>query len=183
LDGRNDFCRLVIDCSPISSHTPAIERVFYCLENAMLNASRGVRNRNPGNIDFKPRNDWQGQIGLEIGVPSPRFVLFDSPENGIRALAKLLLNYCGKDGMPGIGAPGIDTVRETINRWAPGNENDTESYINAVAHAVGVEPGQSIDIRKPAVLTGMVTAIIAHENGGNPYAPATIAEGVRRALA
>lgn len=149
----------------------------------MPNASRGVRNRNPGNIDFNPRNDWQGQLGLEIGVPSPRFALFDSPENGIRALGKLLINYRGKDGMPGIGAPGIDTVRETISRWAPGTENDTESYIKAVARAVGVEPNQPIDIRKSSVLGGMVAAIIVHENGGNPYAPATIAEGVRRALA
>ncbi|WP_311969359.1 structural protein P5 [Pseudomonas baltica] len=149
----------------------------------MPNASRGVRNRNPGNIDFNPRNDWQGQLGLEVGVLSPRFALFDSPENGIRALGKLLINYRGKDGMPGIGAPGIDTVRETISRWAPGNENDTEAYIKAVAHAVGVESNQPIDIKKPAVLVGMVTAIIIHENGGNPYAPATIAEGVRRALA
>lgn len=149
----------------------------------MPNASRGVRNRNPGNIDFNPRNDWQGQLGLEIGVLSPRFALFDSPENGIRALGKLLINYRGKDGMPGIGAPGIDTVRETISRWAPGNENDTEAYIKAVARAVGVESDQPIDIKKPAVLAGMVTAIIIHENGGNPYAPATIAEGVRRALA
>ncbi|MGI4841017.1 MAG: structural protein P5 [Janthinobacterium lividum] len=149
----------------------------------MPNASRGVRNRNPGNIDFNPRNDWQGQLGLEVGVPSPRFALFDSPENGIRALGKLLINYRGKDGMPGIGAPGIDTVRETISRWAPGNENDTEAYIKAVARAVGVGSDQAIDIKKPAVLAGMVTAIIIHENGGNPYAPATIAEGVRRALA
>lgn len=149
----------------------------------MPNTSRGVRNRNPGNIDFNPRNDWQGQLGLEVGVLSPRFALFDSPENGIRALGKLLINYRGKDGMPGIGAPGIDTVRETISRWAPGNENDTEAYIKAVARAVGVESNQPIDIKKPAVLTGMVTAIIIHENGGNPYAPTTIAEGVRRALA
>jgi len=149
----------------------------------MSSGNRGIRNNNPGNIDYNPRNDWQGQVGLELGVPQPRFAVFDSPENGIRALGKLLINYRGKDGMPGIGGTGIDTVRETIGRWAPGNENDTESYIKAVARAVGVETSQSIDIRKLAVLTSMVTAIIAHENGGNPYAPATIAEGVRRALA
>lgn len=149
----------------------------------MSSGNRGIRNNNPGNIDYNPRNDWQGQLGLELGVTKPRFARFDSPENGIRALGKLLINYRGKDGMPGIGAPGIDTVRETISRWAPGTENDTEAYIKAVARAVGVESNQPIDIKKPAVLTGMVTAIIAHENGGNPYAPATIAEGVRRALA
>jgi hypothetical protein len=149
----------------------------------MSSGNRGIRSHNPGNIDYNPRNQWQGQLGLELGVAKPRFARFDSAENGIRALAKLLINYRGKDGMPGVGAPGIDTVRETISRWAPGSENDTEAYIRAVAKSVGVGPNDSIDIRHRQTLTRMVAAIIAHENGGNPYAPATVAEGVRRALA
>ncbi|KFE50154.1 structural protein P5 [Pseudomonas syringae] len=144
---------------------------------------RGLRNNNPGNIDYNPRNDWQGQLGIEAGVTKPRFARFDSPENGIRALAKLLINYRGKDGMPGIGLQGIDTVRETINRWAPSVENNTEAYIKQVSAAAGVMPNESITIRDPRILLAVVTAIITHENGGNPYAPAVIAEGVRRALA
>jgi len=149
----------------------------------MATATRGVRNNNPGNIDFNPRNKWQGQIGLEEGVSRPRFARFDTPENGIRALGKLLINYRGKDGQPGLGGTGIDTVRETITRWAPGNENDTEAYIRAVAQAAGVDPNEVIDIKALPVLLAVTTAIIRHENGGNPYAPAVIAEGVRRALA
>lgn len=143
--------------------------------------SRGVRNNNPGNIDFNPRNDWQGQLGIEPGDKG-RFAVFDSPENGIRALAKLLLNYRGKDGMPGMGKPGIDTPLEFINRWAPSSENDTQSYASAIAKRLGVGVRDSIDIAKPDVLAVAVTGIIVHENGGNPYAAAIIAEGVRRAL-
>ncbi len=146
-------------------------------------AARGIRNNNPGNIDYNPRNAWQGQLGLEKGVAKPRFARFDSPENGIRALAKLLINYRGKDGMPGVGGKGIDTVLETINRWAPGNENDTSAYAKAVAQRIGVQIADVIDIRDPQVLRGMVTAIIGHENGGNPYPATIINEGVRRALA
>lgn len=145
--------------------------------------TRGVRNNNPGNIDFNPRNAWQGQLGLELGVLKPRFARFDTPENGIRALGKLLLAYRGKDGMLGVGGLGIDTVREIINRWAPGSENDTEAYIGAVAKALGVQPNQVIDVRLPATLRGLVVAIIRHENGGVPYQGAVIDEGVRRALA
>lgn len=148
-----------------------------------MSTPRGVRNNNPGNIDFNPRNAWQGQLGLELGVPRPRFARFDVPENGIRALAKLLLNYRGKDGMPGVGGPGIDTVRETINRWAPGHENDTVAYIAAVAGALGVEPESVIDVHRPQVLRALVVEIIKHENGRQPYADAVIDEGVRRALA
>ncbi len=114
--------------------------------------ARGVRNNNPGNIDFNPRNDWVGQLGLEQGVAKPRFARFDEPENGIRALAKLLINYRGKDGMPGVGGKGIDTVLETINRWAPSNENDTQAYAGAVAKRLDVRTTDPINIKDPATL-------------------------------
>ena len=147
-----------------------------------MTTPRGVRNRNPGNIDYNPRNAWQGQLGLEEGVAKPRFARFDHPENGIRALGKLLINYRGKDGMPGVGGKGIDTVLETINRWAPSNENDTQAYASAVARRLGVKPTDPISIKDPVTLRGMVLSIIIHENGGNPYPQAIIDEGVRRAL-
>ncbi|MBI6911662.1 structural protein P5 [Pseudomonas palleroniana] len=148
-----------------------------------MTTPRGVRNNNPGNIDYNPRNAWQGQLGLEVGVPSPRFARFDTPENGIRALGKLLINYRGKDGMPGVGGPGIDTVRETITRWAPGNENNTDAYITAVARRLGVNANDVIDVRKLATLRVMVTSIISHECAGFAYPEAVLAEGLRRALA
>ncbi|WP_028698214.1 MULTISPECIES: structural protein P5 [Pseudomonas putida group] len=144
---------------------------------------RGVRNRNPGNIDFNPRNAWQGQLGLEEGVAKPRFARFDEDENGIRALGKLLLNYRGKDGMPGVGKPGIDTPIEFISRWAPSTENNTTAYAQAIAKRLGVGVRDSIDISNPRVLRETIVGIIVHENGGNPYPPAIIDEGVRRALA
>ncbi|WP_421552286.1 structural protein P5 [Pseudomonas yamanorum] len=147
-----------------------------------MTTPRGVRNNNPGNIDYNPRNAWQGQLGLEVGVPSPRFARFDTPENGIRALGKLLINYRGKDGTPGVGGPGIDTVRETITRWAPGNENNTEAYIAAVARRLGVNANDVIDVRKPATLGVMVASIIGHECAGFAYPEAVLAEGLRRAL-
>jgi hypothetical protein len=144
---------------------------------------RGVRNNNPGNIDFNPRNAWQGQLGIEEGVAKPRFARFDQAENGIRALGKLVINYRGKDGLPGVGEKGIDTVLETISRWAPSSENDTQAYAAAVAKRIGVRPTDPINIKDPATLRGMVLGIIVQENGGNPYPDQVIDEGVRRALA
>ncbi|MCQ9423387.1 structural protein P5 [Pseudomonas sp. LJDD11] len=148
-----------------------------------MTVPRGVRNCNPGNIDYTPRNPWIGQLGLELGVLHPRFARFDSAENGIRALGKLLLNYRGKDGLPGIGGPNIDTVRETISRWAPGNENDTEAYIRAVAGKLGVRDNDIIDVRQPRVLRIMVGSIIAHECANYRYPDEVFDEGIRRALA
>ncbi|WP_341522222.1 structural protein P5 [Pseudomonas sp. G.S.17] len=146
-----------------------------------MTIARGLRNNNPGNIDYNPRNNWQGQLPPDPAIEK-RFARFDTPENGIRALAKLLINYRGKDGMPGVGLQGIDTVRETINRWAPSVENNTDAYVKAVSVEAGVLPNESIDIRDRRILLGVVTAIIKHENGGNPYSQAVIQEAVRRAL-
>jgi hypothetical protein len=148
----------------------------------MPSVTRGVRNNNPGNIDYNPRNQWQGQLAPDPAIEK-RFARFDTAENGIRALAKLILAYRGKDGMPGIGSTGIDTVREVISRWAPGVENDTESYIKAVAAGVGAQPNQPIEIRNFRTLIALTTGIIKHENGGVPYSPEVIADGVQRALA
>lgn len=148
-----------------------------------ITSTRGIRNNNPGNIEYSPRNGWQGQVGLEVGVLKPRFARFDSPENGIRALGKLLIGYRLRGGVPGVGGAGIDTVREAISRWAPGSENDTAAYIGDVARALGVRPDQPVDMGRPDILRALVVAIIHHENGGVPYRAAVIDEGVRRALA
>lgn len=136
--------------------------------------TRGVRNRNPGNIDYNPANDWQGQLKPDPAVET-RFARFDSPENGIRALGKLLQTYQRKYG--------LKTVKAIITRWAPAAENDTAAYVRAVELNTGTRPGAEVDLRAPGVLQGFVKAIIHHENAGYAYPDAVLAEGVRRALA
>lgn len=135
---------------------------------------RGIRNNNPGNIDYNPRNDWQGQVGIERGVPKPRFAEFIDPQSGIRALGKLIRAYQNKHG--------LKTIEQIISRWAPSNENNTRAYAEAVAKAVGVTAHANINVNRIAILRPLVEAIIRHENGGNPYKNGEIDEGVRRAL-
>ena len=139
--------------------------------------TRGVRNNNPGNIDYNKANDWHGQIGLEIkvGKSTPRFARFDTPENGIRALGKLLLTYQRRHG--------LKTIEQIISRWAPSVENNTRLYIDAVAKAMQTAADADIDLGSVGMLRPMVEAIIRHENGYNPYMHGEIDEGVRRALA
>lgn len=138
--------------------------------------TRGVRNNNPGNIDYNPRNDWQGQIGIEpkVGSSKPRFALFDTPENGIRALGKLIRAYQNKHG--------LKTIEQIIARWAPSTENNTRAYAEAVAKAVGVTAHANINVNTVTMLRPLVEAIIRHENGYDPYPSAVIREGVTRAL-
>lgn len=138
---------------------------------------RGIRNNNPGNIDFSKANDWLGQLPFDPAIES-RFARFDSPQHGIRALAKTLLSYQRKHG--------LKTVRAMIGRWAPASENNTTAYARAVETRLlaehGVPPGADIDLQSRALLVCLVQAIIHHENGANPYTPALVEEGVAKAF-
>lgn len=116
---------------------------------------RGLRNNNPGNIE----NNGIPWDGLSSRQTDSRFYQFESPEWGIRALGKILLNYQRHHG--------IDTVRGIVNRWAPPIENDTAAYVAAVARRVGVEPDEPINVAR--VLPALTAAIIKHENGIQPY--------------
>lgn len=138
-----------------------------------MSATRGVRNNNPGNIDYNKANKWKGQLP-PIPAIEARFARFDTPENGIRALTKLLLTYQNKHG--------LKTVKAIINRWAPSVENDTAAYVRAVERSTGTAPGAEVDLRDPVVMKGFVRAIIHHENAGYEYPQAILDEGVRRGL-
>lgn len=138
---------------------------------------RGIRNNNPGNIDFSKANDWLGQLPFDPAIES-RFARFDSPQHGIRALAKTLLSYQRKHG--------LRTVRAMIGRWAPASENNTGAYARAVEARLlaeqGVAPGADIDLQSRAIMVCLVQAIIQHENGANPYSQKVVEEGVAKAF-
>lgn len=135
------------------------------------NDPRGIRNNNPGNVDYHPSSDpW---LGLDDPPSDGRFCRFVTPQYGIRVMAKLLRAYqkyhaCG-------------TVRAIINRWAPPNENDTGAYVQHVADMIGVMPDDPIDVTDRRVMLPLVAAIIEHENGEQPYPPDVLGEGVRMA--
>lgn len=132
--------------------------------------TRGVRNNNPGNID-RNATKWQGMAVDQSG--DSRFIVFMSPQYGIRALARTLMTYQSKHG--------LKTVKGIINRWAPPVENDTDAYVNAVAKKVGVRPTEVIDVDDIAIMRPLVEAIIAHENAGYVYPAGVVEEGLHLA--
>lgn len=146
--------------------------------------TRGIRNNNPGNIDFNQywfnRDPWVGELGIEGRSTSPRFTTFDTPQHGIRALCKILLTYHhhrkASDGSA------IDTVQEIIDRWAPPSENNTDAYVAHVRELLDVESGSPIDVDDPLTLVVLASSIIKHENGQQPYSIEQIVTGVRMAL-
>lgn len=134
---------------------------------------RGERNNNPGNIRISA-STWLGKIPVAQNTDGS-FEQFDTAENGIRALGKLLLGYASKYG--------LNTVRGLINRFAPPVENVTSAYISAVANELGVSPDAPLALKDSATLFALSKAIIRHENGRVNFADSTIQEGVNRALA
>lgn len=132
----------------------------------MTKQTRGIRNNNPGNIDYNKANNWKGQLPHDPSIES-RFCRFESPIYGIRALIRLLQNY---QRNPKIN---LKTISGLINRWAPNNENNTATYINGVAKELGVSPTAIVSLDDKATAIKLAKAIIRHENGSQPYDEAT----------
>lgn len=129
-------------------------------------ATRGIRNNNIGNIRVS-KDQWEGATGDDGS-----FVTFDTPDSGVRALAKNLMSY---------GRQGYDSIEKIITRWAPPNENDTQSYIQSVASATGIPATQSLDLTNPDVLASLSEAIGFHETSAR-YDKSVYQKGVARAL-
>lgn len=122
--------------------------------------ARGIRNNNPGNIDYNKANNWKGQLPFDESI-EPRFCRFESVTYGIRALMVLLRNYQRNHK--------IKTVSGLISRWAPNNENNTRAYINGVAKELGVLPTDIVSLDDKETVIKLAKAIIRHENGQQPY--------------
>lgn len=138
---------------------------------------RGLRNANPGNIDRHPHVRWQGMADDQS--TDRRFVVFQSPKWGIRAIARVLITY--QDKRQARDGSKIDTIREIIDRWAPPNENHTTAYAEHVARLTRIGVDEKLDVYDYSTMKALVTAIITHENGQQPYDDATIDAGLKLA--
>ena len=74
---------------------------------------------------------------------------------------------------------GIDTVSDTINRYAPPSDNNpTENYVNHVSERMGVNPDESIDLSNPDVRARMMQAMVGFEtpDAVSQFTPELLAE-------
>ena len=113
---------------------------------------KGYRLNNGGNIE-RAAYTWHGESTLQ---DDPRFIRFETPQDGLRALMRILLTYHSKYG--------LDTIKALISRWAPPNENDTASYIADVSKHVGIDADLMITDMAPYLIP-LAQAIVYHENG------------------
>lgn len=130
-----------------------------------LKRPRGIRNNNPGNLNFV------GQAGasLERGVLNPRFAAFPTMTDGIHALRAQLLRY---------GTAGDDTISRIIKKYAPKNENDTDRYQQYLSSQLGVRAGAHLDLQNPRIMRSLIAGISTFENGRGQLSMDEIDQGL-----
>jgi len=123
------------------------------------NNARGIRNNNPGNLRSAPN-----AVGNDGSFP-----IFSNPNDGLAAMSRQLQLY---------GSRGKDTPYGIIHTYAPSTENDSQAYINAVTKDTGFGAHEKLDLSDPATLKRLMTAMIRHENGSQPYSESDIDNGI-----
>lgn len=126
-------------------------------------STRGIRNNNPGNIRHNKANKWQG---ASKNQPDNEFVRFDTMVWGVRAMARLLINYYDDYK--------CDTVTKIVKRWAPekGHANgksytqNTNGYIQHVCALSGLSANEKLNLHSFDHLAPLVRAMMYHETAG-----------------
>lgn len=139
-----------------SPSTPVVVVAPTAAPQAGTGMTRGIRNNNPGNLNFA------GQPGAtREGGANGRFAVFPTMQAGKDALAKQLLRYQQR---------GKDTIESIINTYAPSSENDTRAYIQHMERATGKKGNEKIDLRDEKFRATFMDGIISHENGKAGFA-------------
>lgn len=129
---------------------------------------RGIRNNNPGNLNFA------GQKGatLENG-PDARFARFPTMLEGIAALDRQVMLYLKR---------GKNTIDQIIDIYAPSSDgNNTSAYKSYLSKYTGLGINERIDGANLQTMRKLIQGIINHENGA--AAKSIISDDVYRALA
>lgn len=115
--------------------------------------TRGYRNNNPCNIRIST-DKFQGEV-----QPSgdKEFKQFETMTYGYRAAFRILRTY--------INNYKCDTIRKIISRFAPSNENHTESYIRVVSERSGIPENDTVYADNREMMVRIVAAMSYVENG------------------
>lgn len=130
------------------------------------NAPRGIRNNNPGNLNYV------GQAGAtKEGGENGRFAVFESMKDGISALHRQLQLYFSR---------GVNTVEKIVNKYAPADDNNNvAAYIRQLAGATGKSADEKIDADDQETVFKLIRGIINHENGKGYVTDQDILSGIQ----
>lgn len=127
---------------------------------------RGIRNNNPGNLNFA------GQSGAtKEGGENGRFAVFGSMQEGVAALYKQLQLYFKR---------GANTLSSIVNKYAPaGDNNNVGAYISALSSATGKGANEALDPNDTGTIARLMKGIVDHENGKGYISSSDIMGGIR----
>ena len=153
---------------PAVMESPYARPISYYSEGGVIKAQDGLplglRQRNPGNI--RPGAGFIGESGAGSG-----YSIFDSDDEGLRAIQRLLMTYGDEYG--------LNTIRGLANRYAPKSENPTESYIDFLSKETGIDPDEEIDLAGRG--SDLIPAIVGFEQGQQPFSQEQIDRAIRAA--
>jgi hypothetical protein len=127
---------------------------------------RGIRNNNPGNLNFA------GQAGAtkESGE-NGRFAVFESMRDGISALYKQIQLYFSR---------GVNTIESVVNKYAPaGDNNNVQAYIKQLVGATGKQADEKLSGEDTETVFKLIRGIINHENGKGYVSDQDILSGIQ----
>ena len=127
---------------------------------------RGIRNNNPGNLNFA------NQSGAVMeGGAGGRFAVFETMQHGVAALYKQLQIYFKR---------GVNTLSSIVNTYAPASDgNDVGSYISALSRATGKGVNEVIDANDTHTIARLMQGIADHENGKGYISSSDIMGGIQ----
>lgn len=129
-------------------------------------APRGIRNNNPGNLNFA------GQSGAtKEGGEGGRFAVFESMEHGVAALYRQLQLYFKR---------GVNTLSSIVKTYAPASDgNNVDAYVSALSKATGKGANEAIDAGDTTTIARLMKGIVDHENGKGYISSSDIMGGIQ----
>lgn len=135
-------------------------------DESKKNSPRGIRNNNPGNLNYA------GQEGAtKEGGDNGRFAVFESMREGISALHRQIQRYMAK---------GINTIDAIVNKYAPSSDgNNVQAYIQQLVGATGKGANEALSGDDQGTVFKLIRGIINHENGKGYVSDQDILGGIQ----
>ena len=115
--------------------------------------------RNPGNVRHYANDTWLGEI--TDGRATGQFARFDTPQHGLRAASRVVLNIANRLGEN----PTLDGI---IGRYSPPNENNTTRHASTVSSLSGIARDAPIDTGDTGQMVDLMRGIVGAENPRMP---------------
>ena len=151
--------------APFSAEALRAQGIGPTLETSMKPFTIGLLYNNPGYIRFSENIAiYPGFYGTDS---AKKYAQFFTPEDGVRAMYRLMGVYIKQTEKKGILSPRgfpLNTIKGLIDKWAKRGDLQTEGFINFVSEAAGKDPNDLLTHSDKETFGKIIQAIIDFEN-------------------